>query len=164
MAIRFDSVSPIDNGDFFADNQDVTDELSVAGKTPACSSSNTLIHQPTQCTAMSSLDQQQCQACHADAPAVTDAQRSELHPQVPEWKQVEEDGVEKLQRQFDFKNFAQALAFTNQVGELAEQEGHHPALLTEYGQVTVVWWTHKISGLHYNDFICAAKTDQIFQG
>ena len=75
--------------------------------------------------------------------------------------QVEEDGIEKLQRHFPFRNFVQALAFSNRVGELAEQEGHHPAILTEYGKVTVTWWTHKIRGLHRNDFICAAKTDAL---
>ncbi len=80
---------------------------------------------------------------------------------MPEWILVEEDGIEKLQRHFSFKNFVDALAFTNQVGELAEKEGHHPAILTEYGKVTVTWWTHKIGGLHRNDFISAAKTDAL---
>ncbi len=64
---------------------------------------------------------------------------------------------------FKFKNFVQSLEFTNQVGALAEAEGHHPALLTEWGRVTVTWWTHKIKGLHRNDFIMAAKTDQLFR-
>ena len=57
-----------------------------------------------------------------------------------------------------------ALEFTNQVGELAEQEDHHPSILTEWGRVTVTWWTHAVSGLHVNDFISAAKTDQLFAG
>ena len=60
-------------------------------------------------------------------------------------------------------NFFQALNFTNQVGALAEEEGHHPAILTEWGQVTVTWWTHKIKGLHSNDFIMAAKTDKSYR-
>ena len=68
----------------------------------------------------------------------------------------------QLERAFKFRTFAQALAFTNKVGEVAELEGHHPALLTEWGKVTVTWWTHKIRGLHKNDFICAAKTDELF--
>ena len=110
---------------------------------------------------MTSLTTQSCEACRADAPRVTDQERQELHPQIPEWILVEEDGIEKLQRHFSFKNFVDALAFTNQVGELAEKEGHHPAILTEYGKVTVTWWTHKIGGLHRNDFICAAKTDAL---
>jgi 4a-hydroxytetrahydrobiopterin dehydratase len=65
-------------------------------------------------------------------------------------------------RAFKFKNFTEALAFTDQVGEIAEEEGHHPALFTEWGKVTVRWWTHKIGGLHENDFIMAAKTDRLY--
>ncbi|MBL4571079.1 MAG: 4a-hydroxytetrahydrobiopterin dehydratase [Alcanivorax sp.] len=110
---------------------------------------------------MTSLTQQSCDACRADAPRVTDQERQELHGQIPSWILVEEDGIEKLQRVFSFGDFAEALAFTNRVAELAEDEGHHPAILTEYGKVTVTWWTHKIGGLHRNDFICAAKTDAL---
>jgi 4a-hydroxytetrahydrobiopterin dehydratase len=85
----------------------------------------------------------------------------ELQPQVPEWNVVAHNQIPSLERAYRLKNFVQALAFTSKVGELAEAEGHHPAILTEYGKVTVVWWTHKIKGLHRNDFIMAAKTDQI---
>jgi 4a-hydroxytetrahydrobiopterin dehydratase len=92
---------------------------------------------------------------------VTDAEITALHPQVPDWQIVERDGIKRLERVFKVKDFAAALAFTVQVGELAEAEGHHPALLTEWGRVTVTWWTHKIRGLHRNDFIMAAKTDQV---
>ncbi|MEO1901017.1 MAG: 4a-hydroxytetrahydrobiopterin dehydratase [Alcanivorax sp.] len=109
------------------------------------------------------LQQQHCEACRADAPRITEQEARELRPRIPDWKQIEEDGEERLQRQFSFKNFAEALAFTNRVGDLAEDEGHHPALLTEYGKVTVTWWTHKIGGLHRNDFICAAKTDDLYE-
>ena len=112
---------------------------------------------------MTSLEQQTCTACHPDAKPVDDATRAMLLPQIPDWIQVEEDGVEKLQRHYAFSNFVRALAFTHQVGELAEQEDHHPAILTEYGKVTVTWWTHKIGGLHQNDFVCAAKTDTLFR-
>ncbi len=110
---------------------------------------------------MTSLTTQSCTACRADAPRVTDQERQELTPQIPEWIQVEEDGIEKLQRHFSFRNFVEALDFTNQVANLAEDEGHHPAILTEYGKVTVTWWTHKIHGLNRNDYICAAKTDAL---
>lgn len=109
------------------------------------------------------LQEQHCEACRADAPRVGEQEAEQLHREIPDWKQIEENGEERLQRQFKFKNFVEALAFTNRVGELAESEDHHPALLTEYGKVTVTWWTHKIGGLHRNDFICAARTDQIFQ-
>ena len=80
---------------------------------------------------------------------------------MPEWELVEVDGVERLRRVFSFDDFAGALAFANEVGELAEREGHHPALLVEWGRTTVSWWTHKIRGLHRNDFVMAAKTDRI---
>src|SRR5207247_9003871 len=71
------------------------------------------------------------------------------------------DAIARLERVFHFPTFTAALAFTNRVGALAEAEGHHPALLTEWGRVTVTWWTHKIRGLHRNDFIMAAKTERL---
>jgi 4a-hydroxytetrahydrobiopterin dehydratase len=94
---------------------------------------------------------------------VTDAEAAELHRQVPDWELIELDGIKRLRRVFSADDFARALEFTNAVGELAEAEGHHPALLTEWGSTTVMWWTHKIRGLHRNDFIMAAKTDELQQ-
>ena len=94
---------------------------------------------------------------------MTDAEAAELHRQVPDWELIEVDGIKRLRRVFSADDFAQALEFTNAVGELAEAEGHHPALLTEWGSTTVTWWTHKIRGLHRNDFIMAAKTDELQQ-
>ncbi len=111
---------------------------------------------------MTSLTQERCVACRADSPRVTDAEIAELQPQIPEWTIVEREGIPRLERVYRFKDFVSALAFTNKVGELAEAEGHHPAILTEWGRVTVSWWTHKIKGLHRNDFIMAAKTDQLY--
>ena len=100
-----------------------------------------------------------CVACRRDAPRVTDEEAAALTPLIPDWEREEHDGVRRLVRIFRFPNFRDALAFTLRVGELAEEEGHHPALLTEWGRVTVSWWTHKIRGLHRNDYIMAAKTD-----
>ena len=113
---------------------------------------------------MSSLASEKCVACRRDAPRVTAVEIEELRPQVPDWELVERDGIPRLERVFRFANFAEALAFTNRVGVLAEAEGHHPALLTEWGRVTVTWWTHKIHGLHRNDFVMAAKTDSLVGG
>jgi 4a-hydroxytetrahydrobiopterin dehydratase len=110
------------------------------------------------------LTQERCVACRRDAPTVTAAEVAELGPQVPDWELVEVDGVKRLRRVFRFDDFAQALAFTNAVGALAEEESHHPALETEWGRVTVSWWTHKIKGLHRNDFVMAAKTDTLARG
>ncbi|MBV8886732.1 MAG: 4a-hydroxytetrahydrobiopterin dehydratase [Chroococcidiopsidaceae cyanobacterium CP_BM_RX_35] len=110
---------------------------------------------------MEKLTQQKCTACNKDAPLVTEAEIAELKPQLPDWKIVEQNGESRLERVYKFPDFKTALAFTQRVGEEADKEGHHPALLTEWGKVTVTWWTHAISGLHRNDFIMAAKTDQL---
>ncbi|MDQ4075437.1 MAG: 4a-hydroxytetrahydrobiopterin dehydratase [Chloroflexota bacterium] len=109
------------------------------------------------------LTHMKCEACRRGAPTVTEEELAEYKPQVPEWDLIERDGIKRLERSFKFPNFVEALDFTNQVGELAEEEGHHPALLTEWGKVTVTWWTHKIKGLHRNDFIMAAKTDELYE-
>ena len=108
---------------------------------------------------MKTLSGERCVACRRDSPRVTEAEIAELRREVSGWQVLERDGIARLERVFSFPNFADALAFTNRVGGLAEAEGHHPALLTEWGRVTVTWWTHKIRGLHRNDFIMAAKTD-----
>jgi 4a-hydroxytetrahydrobiopterin dehydratase len=92
---------------------------------------------------------------------VTEAEIAELRPEVRDWRLLERDGIARLERVFQFPSFTDALAFTNRVGTLAEEQGHHTALLTEWGRVTVTWWTHKIRGLHRNDFIMAAKTDAL---
>ena|SRR5688572_1803377 len=111
---------------------------------------------------MSDLAQQKCVACRGTEPTLTNDQILELQPQVSEWPVKEVNGIKRLERVFKFKNFAQALEFTNKVGAAAEEEDHHPLLITEWGRVTVNWWTHKIGGLHKNDFIMAAKTDEIY--
>ena len=110
---------------------------------------------------MPDLTNERCVACRRDAPRVTDAEIRGLKPAIPEWELIERDGIPRLERVYQFPDFQAALAFTQRVGALAEAEGHHPALLTEWGRVTVTWWTHKIRGLHRNDFIMAAKTDRL---
>lgn len=107
------------------------------------------------------LAAQQCEACRADSPRVSEDEMRALLQEIPEWIIDTDHGIPRLARVFHFKNFIDALAFTNRVGELAEREGHHPLITTEWGRVTVQWWTHAIHGLHKNDFICAAKTDQL---
>lgn len=109
---------------------------------------------------MTELAAQACEACRADAPLVSDEELAQLIREIPEWAPITGDGVMQLQRVFKFRNFKQALAFTNRVGEIAEEVGHHPALLTEWGKVTVTWWSHEAGGLHKNDFIMAARTDR----
>ena len=111
---------------------------------------------------MSDLAQGQCEACRVGVPTVTEQERDELLLQVPEWKVVTRGDIQRLERVFKFPDFVTALAFTNKVGALAEEQGHHPDLLTEWGRVTVTWWSHKIKGLHRNDFVMAAKCDQSY--
>jgi 4a-hydroxytetrahydrobiopterin dehydratase len=111
---------------------------------------------------MSTLVNERCVACRRDAPRVPEEEIPALRQEIPEWDLVEVDGVPRLQRVYRFPDFAEALAFTVRVGALAEEEAHHPAILTEWGKVTVAWWTHKIRGLHRNDFIMAAKTDVLY--
>jgi 4a-hydroxytetrahydrobiopterin dehydratase len=86
----------------------------------------------------------------------------EMMSQVPDWELIEEDGIKKLKRTYDFRNFAKALDFTNRVGEIAEVAGHHPIITLTWGRVTVTWYTHKIKGLQENDFTMAAKTDELY--
>ncbi len=113
---------------------------------------------------MTGLNQEKCVACRRDSPPATKQEVAELHPQLAQWELISEDGISKLDRAFSFPNFQEALDFTNSLGELAEKEGHHPRLVTEWGRVKVTWWTHKIRNLHRNDFIMAAKSDGIFYG
>lgn len=107
------------------------------------------------------LAQQTCVPCSGSLPPATPAEISQFHRQIPHWDVIQVNEISQLQCQYRFSNFAKALDFTNKVGAIAETAGHHPALLTEWGKVTVSWWTHAIGGLHQNDFVMAAKTDEI---
>lgn len=111
---------------------------------------------------MNALVDNHCEACRVDAPPVDEKDIPEFMREIPQWRLERVDGIQQLQRRFDFPDFRSALEFARQVGSLAEAEGHHPALLVEWGAVTVSWWTHKIKALHKNDFIMAAKTEQLF--
>ena len=108
---------------------------------------------------MSELANQRCEACRADAPKVSEQELGELMHLIPDWQPLVVNGELQLKREFVFRNFKEALAFTNRLGELAEAADHHPALLTEWGKVTVSWWTHSCAGLQLNDFILAARCD-----
>jgi 4a-hydroxytetrahydrobiopterin dehydratase len=111
---------------------------------------------------MSSLEAMVCTACRGDEPPLSRAQIEEYSIQVPDWKLERVGEVDQLVRLFRFRNFADALEFTDRIGSLAEEQGHHPTLVTEWGRVTVRWWTHKIRGLHRNDFIMAGKSDEVY--
>lgn len=111
---------------------------------------------------MKSLAESKCIPCRRGDPPLSDLEIKELANLLPNWQIVEQENIPRLERLYKFKNFVQALEFTNKVGEIAEADDHHPALLTEWGRVTVSWWTHVIKGLHRNDFIMAARTDRIY--
>ena len=110
---------------------------------------------------MTELLKQKCIPCEGNVAPATAEEIDRYKKQVPDWNLVTENSELRLQRVYQFPDFAKALAFTNSVGEIAEAEGHHPTLLTEWGKVTVTWWTHAINSLHQNDFIMAAKSDAI---
>ncbi|MEM8717813.1 MAG: 4a-hydroxytetrahydrobiopterin dehydratase [Cyanobacteria bacterium P01_G01_bin.39] len=112
---------------------------------------------------MAKLLEQKCIPCTGDLPPATAEEIDTYKTQIPDWNLITENSELRLQRVYQFPDFKSALAFTNQVGDLAEAQGHHPALLTEWGKVSVTWWTHALKALHHNDFIMAAKCDSIYE-
>ena len=112
--------------------------------------------------AVSDLLKQRCVPCNEDTIPLSFTEISELTPHVPEWTMTTvDDDIPCLKREIEFKDFDEALQFTNKVGEIAEKNGHHPRITTEYGKVTVEWWTYAINNLHSNDFIMAIKVNDL---
>lgn len=109
---------------------------------------------------MNDLSSQSCEACQIDAPKVPQDQIQILLSEINGWVLIEEP-INKIQKIFSFKSYKDSVDFSNKVASLADDEDHHPQILLEWGKVTVIWWSHKIEGLHKNDFICAAKTDKL---
>jgi 4a-hydroxytetrahydrobiopterin dehydratase len=113
---------------------------------------------------MDELAKLHCSPIGASTPRVNDHEVNQLIAKLPGWVTYEKGAGLRLEKAYGFEDFRKALAFTNQVAQVANEEDHHPALLTEWGKVTVTWWSHKIRGLTQNDFIMAAKTEQIYGG
>ena len=109
---------------------------------------------------MNDLSSQSCEACQIDAPKVPQDQIQILLSEINGWILIEEP-INKIQKIFSFKSYKDSVDFSNKVASLADDEDHHPQIILEWGKVTVIWWSHKIEGLHKNDFICAAKTDKL---
>jgi 4a-hydroxytetrahydrobiopterin dehydratase len=107
---------------------------------------------------MSELSAQQCVPCRGGVPALTGDDIGPLLSQLEGWKVVDEHHLTKL---FSFPDFVQALALVNRVGELAEEQGHHPDIYLRWGEVRIDIWTHKVDGLTQSDFILAAKIDEL---
>ena len=108
-----------------------------------------------------SLKESKCEACTIDAPLVSDSEAKILLLELDGWVIESVSGINQLIKTYKFSNYAESVNFSNKVADLAESEDHHPKIVLEYGSVEVSWWSHKIKGLHKNDFICAAKTDLI---
>ena len=109
---------------------------------------------------MSDLASNTCEACRIDAPRISDDEASILIKEIEGWDVID-DGAKKLKKEFSFSNYSDSVDFSNKVADMADKEDHHPQIILEWGKVTVIWWSHKIKGLHKNDFICAAKTNKI---
>jgi len=107
---------------------------------------------------MTDLASKNCVPCRGGIPPLAGQELEALAKQVPEWRVIDGHHIVRL---FKFPNFVQALAFVNEVGELAEQQGHHPDILLAWGKAEITTWTHAINGLTESDFILAAKIDAL---
>ncbi len=112
---------------------------------------------------MKKIADETCVKLNKDSAPIAEAEITRLKPEIPEWEIVEVEGVPRLKRTYTFDNFVEALEFTNAVGEIAEEQGHHPLITLTWGNATIEWWTHNFKGLHRNDFIMAAKTDALYR-
>lgn len=110
---------------------------------------------------MSNLADKKCEACSIDASLVNSVDFPDLLNGLEDWSIVKES-INKLVKTYQFSNYADSVSFANMIADLAESEDHHPKIVLEWGAVKLEWWSHKIKGLHMNDFICAAKSDKIF--
>lgn len=112
---------------------------------------------------MSKLHQMKFKPLENNTSPMSDGEIEELHRQIPDWQIIDVEGIPRLKREFKLKNYAEALSLTNAISELAERYGHHPLIELTWGRAAVQWWTHDIPGLGVNDFIMAAKTDEIYK-
>lgn len=112
---------------------------------------------------MSELSHEQCVRPPKGAPPLSPNEIDSLLPMAEGWMVIDSEDIPTLQKTFRFKRYRDALDFSMAVGLTADEQDHHPRITIEYGKVTVEWWTHVVNGLHRNDFIMAAKTDQIYR-
>lgn len=111
---------------------------------------------------MSRLAEQSVTPAKKDSQALTQKHIDAYLDQLTDWTVVDSGEAPLLERTYQFEDFMAALDFVNQVGEAAEEVNHHPEITFTWGKATVRWWTHVIDGLHINDFIMAARTDEIY--
>ena len=112
---------------------------------------------------MAQLRDMACVACRKGAPKLSNQEIEEFSRQLPGWEVVTEGDVPRFQKQFSFEDFSSALDFTVRIGTIADESGHHPEIVTAWGAVTLRWWTHKIGGLHLNDAVMAARSDEEYR-
>lgn len=111
---------------------------------------------------MEHLAQEHCVPCTGDVPPLSDEEIQKLHLDTPMWEVENVEGSNRLRRTFEFDNYPLALTFTARVGAMAQEQDHHPVMTVGYKTVAVEWYTHAINGLHRNDFVMAAKSDESF--
>ena len=111
---------------------------------------------------MEEYAERNCAPCRGDEPPLSKDEIQSYLKKLSGWELDESGKVPKLVKRYTFQNFTDALEFTKRVGALAEEQDHHPRITTEWGKVKLSWWTHKIEGLHDNDFIMAAKSDVVY--
>ena len=107
------------------------------------------------------LTKQKCEACTIDAPLIDEKRFIELLEDLDGWEVIHQD-INILCKTYSFDSYKDSVKFSMDIAKLAEDEDHHPAILLEWGSVRLQWWSHKIKGLHMNDFICAAKSDKVY--
>jgi len=106
------------------------------------------------------LDEKSCVPCKGGIPPLDKEKAEHLLPEVPKWRIIDDNT--KIRRNYAFDNFVDALAFVNKIGDLCESEGHHADITFGWGYCTIIFYSHKIGGLHENDFIMAAKSDKLY--
>ena len=107
------------------------------------------------------LNTMTCEPCRVGGKTVTRTEADEWLGELPGWRLIHERGIDKLECEYRFPGWDGAMAFATRISDLAREQDHHPSMLVEWGRVTLRWWTHKIGGLHRNDFVMAAKSDDI---
>lgn len=109
------------------------------------------------------LSQQEISATPKDANKWNPEQVAQLMPQLPEWIIITINTIEQLYRAYSLKDFNEAISFSNKIAAIADNADHHPTLSVQWGTLAVYWWSHSINGLHINDLVMAAKTDEIYK-
>ena len=107
------------------------------------------------------LTEKSCVPCRGGIPPLSEEEARRLAEAVPAWALLE--NATRLVRRFEFQDFRAAMEFVNRVADIAEHEGHHPDIAIHWNKVDLVLWTHKIGGLHENDFILAAKINRLLE-